>query len=121
MKSYLLAAGFALTISGAAMADTPNNETPRLDLREANLQTRITQGLTSGALTVVEAERLQNGLIRLLAGEDLAKADGVVTNRERARLEHGADLLSRAIARQKSDRQTDRNHDGQPDRPVRRH
>lgn len=113
MKNYLLAAGLALTVSGAALADTPTGETPRLDAREANLQTRITQGLTSGALTASEAERLQNGLIRLMAAEDKAKADGVVTDRERARLEHGADLLSRAIARQKTDKQTDR--------PVRHH
>ena len=37
--------------------------------------------------------------------EDKAKGDGVVTNKERARLRHAQDRTSRHIARQKHDRQ----------------
>lgn len=113
MKSYLFAATVALLASGASLAQTAGTETPRFDLRQLNLQTRITQGLTSGALTAAEAERLQTGLIRLQAFEDRIKADGVLTPRERVLLERGADILSRVIARQKADPQADR--------PVRRH
>ena len=113
MKSYLIAATVALLASGASFAQTSGTETPRLDAFQVILQTRITQGLTSGALTTAEAERLQSGLIRLQAFEDKIKADGVLTPRERVLLERGADILSRVIARQKADPQA------AP--PVRRH
>ena len=116
MKNYLVAATVALLASGASFAQTSGTsgtETPRFDLRQLNLQTRITQGLTSGALTAAEAERLQTGLIRLQAFEDRIKTDGVLTPRERVLLERGADILSRVIARQKADPQA------AP--PVRRH
>ena len=113
MKTYLIAATVAVLASGTSFAQTTGTETPRLDAFQVILQTRITQGLTSGALTAAEAERLQTGLIRLHAIEDRVKVDGVLTDRERVGLARAAGILTRAIARQKADPQADR--------PVRRH
>ena len=52
--------------------------------------------------------------------EDKAKADGVVTKKERARIQQAENVQSRHIARQKHDRQRDMNHDGKKDRPGRK-
>jgi hypothetical protein len=52
--------------------------------------------------------------------ESRAKADGVVTRGERARLHQAQDVQSRRIYNQKHDRQHDFNHNGRVDRPHRR-
>lgn len=119
MKRFFLVVSLTVIASSAIMAQT-NTETPRFDARQAKQEARINQGATSGTLTTNEVNRLEAGQDRLQAAESRVKADGVVTKAERARLEHGADVQSRHIARQKGDRQTDRNHDGKKDRPVRR-
>lgn len=119
MKPYFLIASLAVIASSTTFAQTTNSQTPRLDARQARQEARINQGAASGALTTKEANRLEAGQDRLQAAEDKTKADGVVTNAERAKLEHKADVQSRHIARQKTDRQTDRNHDGKRDRPAR--
>lgn len=91
----------ALTLP--AFAQTP--ATPNLDKREANQQRRIDQGVQSGQLTPREAARLERREAKLNADEAKAKADGVVTPKERARLQAEANHNSRAIAREKHDRQ----------------
>ena len=45
-------------------------------------------------------------------------ADGKMTPKERARIEHAQDRQSQAIARQKHDRPHDFNHDGKKDRAA---
>jgi hypothetical protein len=52
--------------------------------------------------------------------ENKATADGKVTAKERARIEHAQDVQSQRVYRQKHDRQHDLNHDGRMDRPARR-
>jgi CRISPR/Cas system CSM-associated protein Csm2 small subunit len=52
--------------------------------------------------------------------ENKATADGKVTTKERARIEHAQDVQSRRVYRQKHDRQHDYNHDGRMDRPARK-
>jgi hypothetical protein len=79
--------------------------TPRLDRREARQEQRIEQGVKSGQLNAKEAARLEKREERLKANEAKAKADGTVTPQERARLEREANRDSRAIAREKHDRQ----------------
>ena len=61
--------------------------------------------MKSGQLTGAEASRLEKRETLLQNHEAKAKADGVVTPGERARLEREANRDSRAIARQKNDRQ----------------
>jgi hypothetical protein len=82
--------------------------TPRLNAREHHQVARIHNGVSSGELTRPEARRLAAGQVHLRAAEARAKADGVVTGRERAHLQHEANQQSRRIYRQKHDAQ-DRN------------
>lgn len=110
-------AGVVATLGAAAFAQTA---TPRVDQRQLNQERRIEQGVDSGALTAREANRLEAGQDRVERVEDRAKADGVVTRRERVRLHQAQDVQSGRIARQKHDRQRDRNHDGRIDRPRQR-
>ena len=58
-----------------------------------------------GELTRPEARRLRAGQVHLHRAEARAKSDGVVTGRERARLQHEANQQSRRIYRQKHDAQ----------------
>jgi hypothetical protein len=105
-KSTVLASlglGLALVIAGAASAGTP-----RYDARQHHQRERIANGVANGELTMRETRRLAAGQVHLNRVERRAKADGVVTARERAHLQHEANQQSRRIHRQKHDAQ-DRN------------
>ena len=82
--------------------------TPHVDQREANQQARIQQGASSGSLTQREAGRLERDQMRIASMENRARADGVVTQQERARLHHAQDAESRRIYAEKHDY----NHNG---------
>ena len=73
--------------------------TSRIDRREARQYSRIERGVKSGALTRAEAAMLRAGEARIRHMERLAKADGVVTIRERVRLNRALDRQSRRITR----------------------
>ena len=103
MLKRIAIAATALMVAGPLFAGTPV-----LDRREHNQAQRVRQGVHSGELTRLEARRLIRGQYRLRAHEAIAKSDGVVTRRERARLQHQATVQSRHIYRQKHDGQ-DRN------------
>ena len=103
MKKSLVIVALAVAITAPAFAGTP-----RLNEREANQHARIHQGVVSGELTRPEARRLRAGEARLNYNEARAKADGVVTPAERARLHNEANHESERIYRQKHDGQ-DRN------------
>lgn len=90
----------ALMVAGPLFADTP-----RLDRREHHQAHRLAQGVKSGELTRPETRRLARGEVRLHRNEARAKSDGVVTARERARLQHEANVESSRIYRQKHDAQ----------------
>ncbi|MCM3878427.1 MAG: hypothetical protein NEA02_18660 [Thermoanaerobaculia bacterium] len=94
----------ALFTSGVALAQS--NETPNLDKREARQQQRISQGIKSGQLTPAEAANLEAREAKLNADEARAKADGVVTKKERARLQSEANRDSKAIHRKKHNART---------------
>ena len=97
-KSMLMV--LALVATAPAFAGTP-----RLNAREHNQMARIHQGVQSGELTRPEARRLRMGEARLNYNEARAKADGVVTPAERARLHNEANRESARIYRQKHDAQ----------------
>ena len=97
--------GAALVLFSAAGIAMAGNETPRADVRQENQEDRIEQGLASGELTNREANRLEAREEHIDNVEDRAKADGVVTRKERVNLEVKQDRTSRAIAKQKHDRQ----------------
>jgi hypothetical protein len=103
MKKILSAiCGLTLGLSGMAFAES---ETPVIDQRQANQEKRIDQGIASGQLNEREANRLDRQQNRVDRMENRAKADGVVTGRERAKIGAAQNRASRNIAREKHDRQ----------------
>jgi hypothetical protein len=114
MKIQALIAALALTLGTLALAQSPAPAptvkdpmaTPGLDKREARQQQRIDQGVASGQLTAKETNRLDKRQAKLIAMETAAKSDGVVTPAERRKLQRQANKNSKAIHRQKHDRQT---------------
>ena len=95
---------WTIVLSAAALPALAG--TPVLDARERNQRERIAQGVRSGELTRPETRRLVRGEIRLHRHERYAKSDGVVTARERYRLQRHADRMSARIYRQKHDNQS---------------
>jgi len=94
-----LAAAFlatALALPALAVAQTPPHPaaTPGID-----------QGVASGELTRPETRRLEQGQNKVEHIETRAKADGAVTQGERARIHQAQDTQSKRIWRQKHDRQ----------------
>jgi hypothetical protein len=100
MNKSIIFAALAVIATAPVLAGTP-----RLDTREAHQAGRIHNGVASGELTRPEARRLSAGQAHLRRVEARAKADGVVTGRERAHLQHEANQQSRRIYRQKHDAQ----------------
>lgn len=112
MKIHTLIAAVALTLGGAAFAQAPAPApkgplaTPRIDQRQVNQQKRIDQGVASGQLNAKETNRLDKREGKIAADEAKAKADGKVTKAERSHLRREENRASKAIYRQKHDRQT---------------
>jgi uncharacterized membrane protein YebE (DUF533 family) len=107
---------FAAT-SLVAFQAVAQSTAPTYDQRNANQTERINRGEASGQLTQNEAARLREREARLKDMTSKANADGVVTPQERRRLDHAYNQQSKAIARERHDRQHDFNHDGKVDRP----
>ncbi len=105
MKQMLLAISAVMVMTGMAYAQA---ETPVIDQRQANQEKRIDQGIASGQLNQREANRLEREQNRINRMEDRAKADGVVTDKERAKIGHAQNRSSRHIAREKHDAQGNR-------------
>ena len=106
----LMMAAIALTLGGAAFAQVPvapQNPlaTPKIDQRQARQEKRIDQGINSGALTPKETARLDQREVKIESDKLAAKADGKVTRAERLKLTREENRASRAIKRQKHDRQ----------------
>ncbi len=119
IKTTLIAASLlALTLPAIAQTPAPRNPaaTPGIDKRLDNQEKRIEAGEKSGALTPREANRLEAREARTEADLAAAKADGKVTGAERKGLHHELNRNSRAVHRQKHDRQHDLNHNGRVDR-----
>jgi hypothetical protein len=89
----------AVLVALAAPLAAAHPVTPRVDRREARQEARIHVGVRSGKVSLREARRLQAGQRRIRRMEAIAKSDGVVTPRERVRLERAQDRQSRRIAR----------------------
>jgi hypothetical protein len=76
-------------------------EARRDQRREARQESRIAQGVESGELTKPEAKRLRRGQKRIDRAQASATADGVVTDNEKAHLEHMQDRQSEQIYKDK--------------------
>ena len=90
---------FAVATIAALSAITAQAQTltPRVDRRELRQHERIQQGVRSGELTRGEASRLRAGQRHVDRLEQRAERNGVVTSRERARLDRAQDRQSRRI------------------------
>ena len=87
-----------------AFGSTIHADTPKLNERQSNQKARIAQGVKSGELTRKETVRMVNGQRQLQKMENRAKQDGVVTKKERARLQAKASKESAKIYRNKHDK-----------------
>jgi tellurite resistance protein len=110
MKIQTLISALILAATGTAFAQTAvpadPTATPRIDQRAANQQKRIDQGVASGQLNAKETNRLDKREAKLAANITAAKADGKVTTAERRKLKREENRNSRAIYKQKHDKQT---------------
>jgi hypothetical protein len=107
MKKILLTVmitGLFGIFAGAADAQT----TPRVDRRQQNQKTRVRRGVNSGELTRREVRGIKSSTKTTRRYEKRAKSDGVVTWKERRRLNRMQNRNSRKIYRKKHNRR-DRN------------
>ncbi len=102
MKQILLAVSALGLMTGMPYAQA---ETSVIDQRQANQEQRIDKGIESVQLNEREAARLNKQQDHIDNIENKAKADGVVTKKERARIGAAQERASRNIAREKHDRQ----------------
>jgi hypothetical protein len=89
----------------AAVTVTAQTKTPVSHKKEVNQEMRIAHGVMNGELTSAETKYLvakQNKIDRM---QVRAKSDGVVTPRERRKINKEQNKASRAIRRQKHDAQ----------------
>ena len=104
MKKILVSALFICSFTIASNAQS----TPRVDTREKIQKERIKEGVKSGELNKAETKRLVKNQRHIKRTESKAKADGVVTPAERAKLDRRQDKANKRIIKQKHDNQ-DRN------------
>ncbi|MBR1122525.1 hypothetical protein JQ628_13445 [Bradyrhizobium lablabi] len=92
MKTIIAASLVLAVTSGAAFAGTP-----WIDARQNAQSYRIVKGMQSGRLTWNETAKLAQGQARVQNLENQAKADGVVTPYERARIHTAQSIQSARI------------------------
>ena len=97
-RLHVVAFALALTALSVSLAGA-HPAAPRIDRRQAAQHSRIQQGVRHGELSRAEVQRLRAGQRHVRRAERIARADRVVTPRERARLERLQDRQSRRIAR----------------------
>jgi len=103
----LLAAALVVAFPAMALAQAADTtSTKRIDKRQEYQEKRIEKGAQSGQLTGKEQKRLQKGQARVQKAEDKAVADGKVTKQERKKIEHMQDQQSKALYRERHDKQT---------------
>ncbi len=107
MKSIVMAAIAAAVLSGFSAESFANGtRDPGVNARQANQRERVQQGVKSGELTRHEARKVVEGQRDIRQLERAYKSDGKLTARERADLHHEQNQASRAIYRQKHDKQS---------------
>ena len=113
----------SLLVGGSAYAQSMYG----IDQRQDYQQNRIEQGIQSGQITRSEAYRLEQGERAIDRAQARARADGVVTQQERYRIDQMTDRQGQQIYRQSHDSQqawdrgqnwgrTDGRYDGWRDR-----
>lgn len=101
----LIVLSIGILVFGLTSALKAQTVTPRVTTKQVNQQARIQEGVKSGELTRKEAAGLQMQQASVQRHKRVAKADGVVTPRERRSLRRHQKRASRSIAHQKNDAQ----------------
>jgi hypothetical protein len=91
----------SLLVGGGAYAQSMSS----IDQRQDYQQDRIERGIRDGQITSGEARRLEQGERAIDRAQARARADGVVTSQERARIDRMTDRESRDIYRESHDNQ----------------
>ncbi len=91
----------ALLVTAFALPAIAQTATPNINQTQRNQENRIINGLRSGELTPNEARQLQAREQAIQGQKQAAKADGVVTPRERQQLKRAQAKASEAIQRKK--------------------
>lgn len=108
MKIAILIAGLGLAAASIPAAATAA-PWQSINQRQANLQSRINQGVRNGALNRNEASRLRTRFANLNRLEyRYRRTGGGLSTWERRDLDQRFNVLSRSIRVQKQDRQTRR-------------
>ncbi|HRH01783.1 MAG TPA: hypothetical protein PLI68_13355 [Bacteroidia bacterium] len=103
MKIKLLLSGFLLLFyCSQSKAQTA---TPKVKHKQEQQQKKIAQGVKNGELTPAEAEKLERQQRKIQHDKRMAKADGVVTPKERAKIHHEQKRAGKHIAKEKHDPQ----------------
>ncbi|HEY0744922.1 MAG TPA: hypothetical protein VGD40_25820 [Chryseosolibacter sp.] len=100
-NTFLLVFALLFFAAGTSFSQS----TPVADERQQAQRARIREGVGSGELTRVETRKLRAEQRHIRRSERRMKSDGVVTQRERARLQRKQNKASRDIRRQKHDAQ----------------
>lgn len=98
LKTLILGLSFVLFCS-VGFAQTAKK---RVNAKQINQKNRITQGVKSGELTKKEATKLRAQQKEIAKTKRAAKADGVVTKKERAIIHNKQVRASGNIARKKN-------------------
>ena len=100
MKLRMLLLGLFLV--GFTVASHAQKATPKVSKRQVNQQKRIGHGVKNGELTRGEAVKLQKQQGRIRQSKKNAKADGVVTKKERVGIHARQNAASKNIAYKKN-------------------
>jgi polyhydroxyalkanoate synthesis regulator phasin len=100
-KSLLALIIGAILIFTAGFADARRDDDEGIRGQIASQQRRIDRGVSSGELTRREARTLRDNLREIRAEHDSARADGVISRRERRRIERHLDENSQMIRMKK--------------------
>jgi lipopolysaccharide export LptBFGC system permease protein LptF len=101
MKKLFVFVLLALTASTFTLAQTA---TPEINKTQRNQRARIHQGVKSGELTRREARSVVKQQVHIQREKRLAKADGIVTPKERKHIRLDQKRASRNIAAKKHNR-----------------
>ena len=98
MKKIFTLSALILSLSISTLANT---KTPVINVRQANQQERIAEGIESGRLTAGEATRLEAREAKIQHDKKVAKSDGIVTTKERVKLQREENRTSNHIYKAK--------------------
>lgn len=98
MKRFLVLVLAAALFGSVSFAQTA---TPKVTKRQHHQQQRIKEGIKSGEVTKGEAAKLEAQQGKIAVDKAKAKSDGVVTAKERAKLQREQNRASKNIYKKK--------------------